>query len=286
MQAAAQASAPARRYSVTPLRDAQGNISPHFLSRELHLDQETWREAMNDPVFAQIIAREEDAERIAHASLDQLARLAPNERVRTMYLAWMRFIDETLDPWTTGGAIHFRPHWARVLMIALVLGDAAGLPENDLKALAMAAVFHDSRRKNPYLDTGHGMRASEYYKATAGLVDGNAEETETASAVRSFIILPRATFDPRSFLIVRWHDRDDADGFAAFERAADLLEQTPADAQADVALLYRLFKDADGLDRVRLGSGQLDKRFLRTQGAIDAVPFAHELLEASLSLSG
>lgn len=254
------------RYHVTPLRDEQGRISPHFLSEEFASFGITWEQAMSDPTFAQIIEREVAAERIAHVSFEHLGALAPNDRIRTRYLSWVRFIDEHLEPWTTGGAIHFRSHWARVLMIALVLGDEAGLSDTDLDALAMAAVFHDSRRKNPYLDTGHGLRASEYYRHAA------SENGATS---------PLLVFDPRTFLAIRWHDRNDGEGMAAFTRAYDLLVGVPQGAQADVAFVYQLFKDADGLDRVRLGLDQLDIRFLRTQSAKDAVNYARELLEAS-----
>lgn len=72
--------------------------------------------------------------------------------MRDFYLAWLRFIDGRLEPWTTGGALHFRPHWACTLMNAPAIADGMGLPDADLRSVAMAAVFHDSRRKSPFLD--------------------------------------------------------------------------------------------------------------------------------------
>lgn len=294
------------RYRVRKLYDRNGQVAPHFLDDEFHSFCESWDKAMSDPNFAEIIERDLAAERLADDPLDQLAALAPNERVRTRFLKWLEFIDTRLNPWTTGGAIHFRPHWARVLMLALTMGDAAGLSDADLDALAAAAVFHDSRRKNPYLDTGHGDRAANYYAEYCAQA---AKDGSSTGPLR---------FDPRAYLAMQWHDRDDADGLRVISAAEDRdelptssssrlkrapLEKTsdafrgmqgaelllpdglkaalPSDADADAATIYRIFKDADGLDRIRLGSSGLDPRFLRFQYAHDALPLARELLAES-----
>lgn len=251
----------APRYKVSPLYDENGKIAPQFLDEEFSSYGHTWEESMDMPWFQGIIKQELAAEKIADQPLECLADLAPSERVKHLYLHWLRFMDDKLDPWTTGGAIHFRPHWARVLMLALTLGDAAGLNDADMNALAMAAVFHDSRRKNPYMDTGHGRRASDYYReaGSEGLL----------------------TFDPRTFLAVRWHDRDDDDGVNAIEGEAELLEAVPNNAQADASFVYLTLKDADGLDRFRLGEGCFDRRFMRSQAALENTEFARELLELS-----
>ena len=42
-----------------------------------------------------------------------------------------------------------------------------------------------------------------------------------------------------------------------------------------------MFKDADGLDRIRLGPQGLDEGYLRTTHGRALVPFARRLLEAS-----
>ena len=42
--------------------------------------------------------------------------------------------------------------------------------------------------------------------------------------------------------------------------------------------LYCIFKDADALDRFRLGPNGLDSRFLRTKEALDMVGFAKNLV--------
>ena len=60
------------------------------------------------------------------------------------------------------------------------------------------------------------------------------------------------SFDTRVYLVMAFHDRDDVLGEAA------LTEQKSG------ILLYHIFKDADALDRFRLGPNGLDIRYLRT----------------------
>ena len=43
--------------------------------------------------------------------------------------------------------------------------------------------------------------------------------------------------------------------------------------------VYQIFKDADALDRFRLGPTALDARFLRTQGATELINFAQEVVK-------
>ena len=82
------------------------------------------------------------------------------------------------------------------------------------------------------VDVGHGQRAADYY--------------------RDYCQTHSLSFDNRVYLVMAFHDRDDALGEAA------LTEQESG------VLLYYIFKDADALDRFRLGPNGLDIRYLRT----------------------
>lgn len=270
-------------YRVERMRAEDGRIAEHFLNG-LTGGLDAFASAMEDPGFAEIIANELRTEDIADEPLEPLARQAPTDRVRRDFERWLAFIDGDLQPWTTGGAIHFRPHWARVLMLSLVIADLEGLADKDACALAMAAAFHDSRRKDPYLDTGHGARAAAYYAQFCRDTVTGAQRSTTAGA--------NIDFDPRTYLAVKWHDRDDDAGLEAIEEAIrrnalpelgidDLGSLVPARARADAATVYRMFKDADGLDRIRLGPQGLDEGYLRTTHGRALVPFARRLLEAS-----
>ena len=269
-------------YRVTPLYDSAGKAGRHFLDdlEEHGLDFKTLMQ--QDAVFAQIIDMDLEAEQIADASFAPLGEMAPNDKVKRIFIEWLGFMNVDLQPWTTGGAIHFRPHWARTLLLALYIGEEHDLSETDLRCLAMAAVFHDSRRMNPYLDTGHGERAARYYCEFC-----KERPCAHTTTVGKFIRL-----DPRCYLAIRWHDRDDELGLQEIERAIetnriddlgidDLQAWLPQGAKASAALIYRIFKDADGLDRVRLGKGEPDVSFLRTQTAHELLPFAYRLLDAS-----
>lgn len=107
----------------------------------------------------------------------------------------------------------------------------------------MAAAFHDSRRQDDWLDVGHGQRAADYY--------------------RSYCENGEVTYDDRTYYIMAYHDRDD-------ELVLRIMrEKFPDDSNA--VLLYQIFKDADALDRFRLGPDALDIKYLRTNEAKNTV---------------
>lgn len=191
--------------------------------------------------------------------LEKIATFAPPE-TRERVLKWMGFIEEDLDPWPFGGALHGENHWGRVLALGQVIGAREGFAPGDLDALAAAAAFHDTRRHDAFLDHGHGDRAADYYRAYCA---------ETG--------LP---FDERAFLAIKWHDRDDAAGEAT-AGTWDAAHPVPEGCRATAQELLRAFKDADGLDRVRMGSWALDAKYLRTEAARSMTGLAHDLLTAS-----
>ena len=73
--------------------------------------------------------------------------------------------------------------------------------------------------------------------------------------------------------ITYYHDQDDSLGLSEIEKSSDLSERG--------VLLYQIFKDADALDRFRLGPDGLDVNFLRTEEARQLVDFAKDLLQKS-----
>lgn len=73
----------------------------------------------------------------------------------------------------------------------------------------------------------------------------------------ALLIGAHTQLDERTYLVVAYHDRDDMLGLRILkERFAD---------DPCVALLYQIFKDADALDRFRLGPNALDAKYLRTE---------------------
>lgn len=166
--------------------------------------------------------------------------------VRESYARWRDFMDREVEFHLPGSALRTREHCARVLLHALRLAEAHGLSARERDILAMAACFHDTRRQNDWLDTGHGQRAAEYYRAFCAENPLPWEET--------------------CYQIMAFHDRDDALGLEALGAVEE--------PEGNAPLLYQIFKDADALDRFRLGPGGLDRNSLRTRAAGQMCAFA------------
>ena len=209
------------------------------------------------------------------AMLQQIADFAPNAEERLRALKWLSFIESHIEGWPFGGENHLKAHWCRTLMLALNIADGEGFCEKDREAMCMAAAFHDTRRRNAWPDQGHGARGAQYYRAFCQERD-----------------LP---FDERAFLAMTWHDIDDDEGIAAV--AAWDAEHPAAPGEASAVQLLKAFKDADGLDRVRLALNveleedseywrfALDERYLRLESSKALVPLAHRLLAASQGIA-
>lgn len=85
-------------------------------------------------------------------------------RVRIPFLHWTEYMEKNLSFNLADSEIHTKSHSERVLLYALLIGEKmAENTKTDLCALAHAAIFHDTRRLDDGLDTGHGERAASYY---------------------------------------------------------------------------------------------------------------------------
>lgn len=152
-------------------------------------------------------------------------------------------------------AVHAADHCRRVLIHALITGSAEfGADDTEaIEILSQASIFHDTRRLDEGFDTGHGARAADYY------VQYCREHPD------------ELTFHPETEYLIRYHDLPDRMGYAAIEDAF-------GENSARVKRLYDVFKDADALDRPRLGPFGLDPLYLRTAKARESVPFAKKLV--------
>ena len=166
--------------------------------------------------------------------------------VKRDYDRWSRFLEQQIDFSLKDSEKHTKAHCARVLLYALLIVEKMGLSQELREVLGAAAVFHDSRRQDDWLDVGHGQRAADYYKA--------------------FCRTNALIYDERVYRIMAYHDREDTLGEAALSG----LEHG--------VLLYRIFKDADALDRYRLGETALDESMLRTTAAHSLTDFARCLV--------
>ena len=179
-------------------------------------------------------------------------------RVRSMFSYWRDEMYSKLKFWTLddGIDIHTEGHCERVLLLALKIGEKRQLLLRSMIALCHASIFHDTRRKDNYLDRGHGDRAADYYK--------------------EFCEKNSMKFLPEVFASIKYHDRNDEEGEEYIRREA------PADEMEGWLEVYRDFKDADALDRFRLGPWGLNESFLRTEQSRELVDFARELVDKTI----
>lgn len=185
----------------------------------------------------------------------ELDKLSPT--VRRLFLKWDDFMHRRVDFNMADSKIHAAPHSERVLLYALILGEKIfGDNPEALNALAHAAVFHDTRRQDDYLDTGHGARAAVYYQ---DFCKKN----------------PDLKCYPESAYLMRYHDLDDKLGREAIEK--EFGEDAPR-----VLKLYEIFKDSDALDRWRLGRRGLDPKFLRNPEAKQMSEYAHHIVNETM----
>jgi HD superfamily phosphodiesterase len=176
--------------------------------------------------------------------------------------AWATRAPDVPDLWFRHGSrLHGPAHTRRVHVHARRLLEELRWPAADAQLVLHAALWHDIGREGDGVEPDHGRRSAERADElglTAALSPGDA-------AVVRFAILRHSLRDR-----------------GAAEQAEELAESRDearrlADPGRALRVLW-LLKDADALDRVRLGFGeQADPRQLRHREAIDLIPFAGAL---------
>ena len=169
--------------------------------------------------------------------------------------AWAALAPEVQPDWfVRPSSLHGIRHTQRVHIHARRLARELSWNNADTELALTAALWHDIGRTNDGWDPGHGedsvSRARELHMFEA-LLPTDAELVAFA---------------------LRLHCLPDELGE---DEAGRLREQ-------ELALrVLRLLKNADGLDRVRLGDWEdLDPAQLRYPQAIDMIPFARDLLKS------
>ena len=150
--------------------------------------------------------------------------------------------------------IHGLAHAYRVLRLVQRISEAEKASPAQRRILAFCAVFHDIGRVNDGKDPGHGFRS--------------------ITKLRDNGFFGLREFDtPLVHYIIENHCITDS---SAFENVAKY-----AVAERDVAvLLLKMFKDADNLDRVRLGD--FDGRYLRCAASRGLVEMAVNLFQEAV----
>ena len=159
---------------------------------------------------------------------------------------------------------HDMPHSARVLFICLVLAYLYELDIESTKILAEAAISHDLGRVHDGEDDTHGYKSAELYKNNCKIINiaFRAQMEQGDFALRDNW-KNAIEYDFVDFLIC-YHCLPDEIGFEKIKQNAEKYQEW-RDKEEKITLLYKIFKDADGLDRVRLGNilGDLDLNQIR-----------------------
>jgi len=148
--------------------------------------------------------------------------------------------------------IHGVAHTRRVWIHAQEIAEELELAEWEREALHYAALWHDIGRTHDGADYYHGAKS-------AGKVVGLGLHDEVEPWLLETVLHA-----------VTHHCGSEPHGEAALKWLTD----------PDAGLrIFRVFKDADALDRVRLGSHNLDVSFLRFEESRQRVGRAWKLLE-------
>lgn len=198
-------------------------------------------EKLNDSPLAALLRRNEWG---TFAPL--MARLAEWKHSGIFYAAF-----ENLDRAALfTSAIHGSGHIERVMLLGAVLAMLEDESEDDTALLMDMCSYHDTGRVSDWLDEFHGCRSC--YKLE-GLTGRGGEELKLIMAG------------------VEAHSRrdDDMDSVIAKHAPENIVRAKQ---------LALLLKDADGLDRVRIGD--LDPKFMRTAAAKSLTDFSEYLFKA------
>ncbi len=202
--------------------------------------------------YKEIICFPEDVEEIEEMHFLSLVDLMPDlerQGIIQQYQSYCPLIKKEF--FHKPGGIHGISHTRRVLFLTLILSLMEGLTETDRDLLCHVAIYHDIGRSNDNFDPGHGRES--YHKVLQyDLFNG---ETEQQEIVR-FIIENHCISDYEAERLVKDYRVSDPE---------------------HLVKLYLVFKDADGLDRIRIND--LDVKQLRTPSAHKLLLVARELLE-------
>lgn len=161
--------------------------------------------------------------------------------------------------------IHGGLHCSRVLLHCLSMAREMKLSNEDRAILCLSACLHDIGRENDDEDETHGERSVEcIYDLGISLYSINAVNSE-----REYD-LDYLDDDEEDILYFLMENHCISD-----KKAKEKLEEKDWDEDKKTRTwkLFEIFKDADGLDRVRLGD--LDSNYLRTSAGKRRVFIAH-----------
>ncbi len=231
------------------------NQSGTIFSARIHQDKViAYIKRHNDK---EILAYPEDIQNISKEHFMSFDDLLP-ELEDTGVLAAYEYYSSRLKPeyFHNPTGIHGLSHTRRVLLLVLILAHLENLSPRCSQLLSIIALYHDIGRTNDNFDPHHG-RASCRKINRLDLLD--EIENTTDREIINFIITNHCVEDTKALnKIDKYNIRD----------------------KAEATTLFKIFKDADGLDRIRIND--LDIRLLRTKSAQKLPLLARQILNSYL----
>jgi HD superfamily phosphodiesterase len=192
---------------------------------------------------------------------DRRAAVPPQVEART----WLARRPDVPECWFRHvSRVHGVTHTQRVHIHAQRLIDRLGWNDADGELALTAALWHDIGRQGDGVEPEHGARS-----------------VARADELRLTDCLAPADAAALRFAILRHSlpDRGAAEQAATLAHSADAARRL-AEPERALRVLW-LLKDADALDRVRLGLGECaDPRQLRHAATVELIPFAGALYAA------
>lgn len=181
---------------------------------------------------------------------DDLHKALEENGYKELYKRYLQ--DLSKEDFLRSSRIHGMAHTRRVLIHVLSLAHLLNLNSEDTALLCIASIYHDTGRLNDGPDPEHGKRSWQRV-GEKPLIRNLAEEDRAILAY-----------------IMENHCLDDKVGLANID------DYPIADKERALRLL-KVFKDADGLDRVRIYD--LNPAYLRNEEARQLTRVAWSLFE-------
>lgn len=205
-----------------------------------------WKKEYEIVVFPGTV---KDVQEITFPSASYYIKKLKSEGLWSLYKDYAGRIKREVFYRPTG--IHGLAHTRNVLLMALLLGQLTNLDLKDLRVLAETALYHDIGRSNDNFDPEHGKASFE-----------KAEELNLFQVPDEEKSLVR--------FLIETHCMDDQQGMTLLDQWTDVDRERALN-------LFKVFKDADGLDRVRIMD--LDARQLRLPESWELLLMTRQLLD-------
>ncbi len=152
--------------------------------------------------------------------------------------------------------IHGVNHIHRVLLLCLIIAHREGLSDEEINILAHCSIWHDIGRTNDDIDDNHGFES--YKKIRLLGLSFNYREKDSMEIIK---------------FIISYHPVADEVGLRNVDKYKIYDKE-------NAFKLYSIFKDADALDRCRIGD--LDPKYLRRTVSEGLVSFAESIFKRGI----